>query len=66
MNLVTFTFLRKTSLKFWREGRGRMSGGRPGGGAGLGIGDGGRGCQRRASGGFQEGRVSRGVPDTPG
>ena len=36
-----------------------MSGGMPGGGTGLG--DGGRGCQRRASVGFQEGRVSREV-----
>ena len=31
------------------------------GAEGIGIGDGGRGCQRRESGGFQEG----GVPDTP-
>ena len=36
-----------------------------GGGEGLGIGDGGRGCQQRESGGFQEGRVLRGVSRTP-
>ena len=34
-------------------------------GEGLGIGDGGRGCQWRESGGFQEGRVSRGCPGHP-
>ena len=42
-----------------------MSGGMTGGEEGIGIWDGGRGCQWRESGGFQEGRVSRGCPKQP-
>ena len=34
MNLVTFVFLRKTSLKLWAQGTGRI----PGGGEGMGVG----------------------------
>ena len=56
--------LNQTNLNFWTYGTGKMSGGMTGGGAGIGIGDGGR-CQRRESGGFQEGRVSRGWPEHP-
>ena len=41
-----------------------MSGEMPACGEELGIGDGGRGCQRRESGGFHEGRVPRGVSRT--
>ena len=38
----------KTGLKFWTQGSGRMSGGKPEVGEGLGIVDGGSGCQGRA------------------
>ena len=63
MNLVTFCVFEKngfevlTGLGVWGYARG---------GAGLGIGNGGRECQRRASDGFQEGGVPRGCPGHPG
>ena len=71
MNLVTFVFLRKTSLKFWTQGPGRMSGGMTGGGEGLGTRDRGWGSGVSAEGGS---RISRGervegvswTLDTPG